>query len=168
MSRTKPSKSERKRQQLELQRLGEELVLLDPSLLDELPLTERLRDAIASLGPMKSHEARRRQRQYIGKLMREIDPEPIHRLLDRLRADDRREKRLFATAERWRDRLVHDGEPALDELVADLGLDPTRLASLLADLRHAFSDRDTQRIRRELFREIHAALAARAPDVRIS
>ena len=100
MNETKPSKSERKRQQLELQALGEQLIGLDDELLDQLALGERLREAIDDVRQMTAHEALRRQKQYIGKLMRGVDPLPIKALLDRLRADDRRQRRIFANAGR--------------------------------------------------------------------
>ena len=77
MTDTRPSKSTRKREQQALQKLGEELTKLPDDLLATLDLDERLREAIEDLRRMRAHEAQRRQRQYIGKLMRGVDPEPI-------------------------------------------------------------------------------------------
>ena len=59
-----------------LQHLGEALVALDPKRLAELPLPERLADAVLAARGIRAHEGRRRQMQYIGKLMREVDPAP--------------------------------------------------------------------------------------------
>jgi len=82
---TKPSKSARKRAYLALQKLGEELITLRESDLQAMPLDEELRDAVLEARRMKAHGALRRQKQYIGKLMGRIDPEPIREALERLR-----------------------------------------------------------------------------------
>ncbi|HKJ20094.1 MAG TPA: ribosome biogenesis factor YjgA [Woeseiaceae bacterium] len=85
MDDTKPSKSARKRAYLALQKLGEELITLRESDLQAMPLDEELRDAVLEARHMKAHGALRRQKQYIGKLMGRIDPEPIREALERLR-----------------------------------------------------------------------------------
>jgi len=82
---TKPSKSARKRAYLALQKLGEELITLRESDLQAMPLEEELRDAVLEARRIKAHGALRRQKQYIGKLMGRIDPEPIREALERLR-----------------------------------------------------------------------------------
>jgi len=82
---TKPSKSARKRAYLALQKLGEELITLRESDLQAMPLDEELRDAVLEARRIKAHGALRRQKQYIGKLMGRIDPEPIREALARLR-----------------------------------------------------------------------------------
>jgi len=82
---TKPSKSARKRAYLALQKLGEELITLRESDLQAMPLDEELRDAVLEARRIKAHGALRRQKQYIGKLMGRIDPEPIREALKRLR-----------------------------------------------------------------------------------
>jgi ribosome-associated protein len=161
---SKPSKSERKRAQTALQELGEALLPLSDEQLDSLELDERLRDALSDAHRMKSHEARRRQKQYIGKLMRDVDPEPIQALLARLKADDRRQKRIFATAERWRDRLVNEGTAALGAFAAETGREDAALASLLEDYRRAVSDRDETTVRRNIFRRVHETLVACSTD----
>ena len=85
MDDTKPSKSARKRAYLALQKLGEELVTLRESDLQAMPLDEDLRDAVLEARRIKAHGALRRQKQYIGKLMGRVDPEPIREALERLR-----------------------------------------------------------------------------------
>ncbi|MGR5488270.1 ribosome biogenesis factor YjgA, partial [Vibrio alfacsensis] len=75
------SRTEMKNDMEELQKLGEELVGLKPAVLDKFPLSEDLREAVADAQRFKN-EARRRQLQYIGKLMRTEDPEPIQAALD--------------------------------------------------------------------------------------
>ncbi len=74
MTDLKPSKSARKRDYLALQKLGEELITITQSDLDSLPLDDALREAVREAGEIKAHGALRRQKQYIGKLMRSIDP----------------------------------------------------------------------------------------------
>jgi len=81
----KPSKSARKREYLALQKLGEELITLKQSDLDALPLDENLREAVMEAQQMKAHGALRRQKQYIGKLMRHIDPGPLRAEMAKLR-----------------------------------------------------------------------------------
>jgi ribosome-associated protein len=147
-----------------LQDLGEQLIGLQDDLLDSLSLDESLRAAILEARRMKSHEARRRQKQYIGKLMRDVDAEPINALFARLKADDRREKRVFANAERWRDRLLKDGTEALQAFEEDTGQPDPELASLLIELDGCHSDRLESTLRRKLFRRIHATLAAGVTD----
>ena len=85
MDDLKPSKSARKREYIALQKLGEELITLKVSDLDSLPLDDNLREAILEARQMKSHGALRRQKQYIGKLMRHIDPEPVRSEMAKLR-----------------------------------------------------------------------------------
>ena len=85
MEETKPSKSARKREYIALQKLGEELISLRESELQLLPLEENLHEAILEARRIKAHGALRRQKQYIGKIMRHLDPEPIRAALERLR-----------------------------------------------------------------------------------
>ena len=85
MDESKPSKSARKREYLALQKLGEDLITLRESELLSMPLDEDLLEAVQEARRIKAHGALRRQKQYIGKLMRHVDPEPITAALERLR-----------------------------------------------------------------------------------
>ena len=85
MDDLKPSKSARKREYLALQKLGEELITLKESDLDSLPLGDNLREAVMEARQIKANGALRRQKQYIGKLMRHIDPEPLLAEMAKLR-----------------------------------------------------------------------------------
>lgn len=96
----KPSKSARKREALAAQRLGEELVLLKDADLLALELSERLTEAIQHARHIRSRAAGARQRQYIGKLMREIDPEPILAALA-ARSDRPKSERPKRTVQRY-------------------------------------------------------------------
>ena len=107
MTQPKPSKSARKREQLELQQLGERLIDLSADELEALPIDERLRDAVLAASKMRAHGALRRQKQLIGKLMRSCDPEPIRHALAAREVDDRLAKRVFADVRR-RSTSPHD------------------------------------------------------------
>jgi len=102
----KPSKSQLKRDMTALQELGEELLRLQPYKLKRLPLPPDLVDAIELAQRITSREGLRRQRQYIGRLMRDVDAQPIR---DALSVDGTRHRGEVArmhTAEHWRDRLL--------------------------------------------------------------
>ena len=111
-----PSKSARKRAAHAAQDLGEELIRMRDSDLDSLGLPERLVDAIREARHTKSRGGGARQRQYIGKLMRDIDLEPIRAFLDSQSKSDARETEIFKRVESWRERLIVEGAPALQEL----------------------------------------------------
>ena len=85
MTELKPSKSALKREYIALQKLGEELISLKESDLKGLPLDDNLHEAIMEARQIKAHGALRRQKQYIGKLMRHIDPEPLRAAVAKLR-----------------------------------------------------------------------------------
>jgi ribosome-associated protein len=80
----KPSKSAKKREYLALQKLGEELISLKESDLIAIVTDEDLLEAVLEARQIKSHSALRRQKQYIGKVMRRVDPESIRAAMMRL------------------------------------------------------------------------------------
>lgn len=151
MTESKPSKSELKRRQRAVQALGERLIDLDDDLLDGLPLPLRLREAIDEARRMTSREALRRQKQFIGKLMRDVDTAPITALFDRMHADDRREKRLFARAERWRDRIVHERHAGVDAFDDESGGEHPDIRELVDALERAPTDRIESSLKKSLF-----------------
>ena len=106
------SKSARKRAAADLQGLGVQLSALPDQEIKELGLPDALFVALRALRRLPSHGAQVRQRQYIGKLMRQIDPAPLlARLAERKQRHDT-EIRHFQTIERWRDRMLAVDEPA--------------------------------------------------------
>ncbi len=109
-----PSKTQRKKDMHALQRIGEELVELDPKKLAELALPEILNDAIVLARSMQKHGARRRQLQYVGRLMREIDAQPIQQMLAMWHQPSVQQTARLHLLERWRERLLSD-EQALTE-----------------------------------------------------
>jgi ribosome-associated protein len=103
-----PSKSQRKRDAVALQALGESLLTLNQSELNQLDIPESLRDALEQALKIDSHEAKRRQHQFIGKLMRTIDPEPIKCLVEQVEQRKGTEKQQLHTLEHWRERLISE------------------------------------------------------------
>ena len=168
MTQSKPSKSVRKKEQLELQQLGEQLIGFTAEELRALPIDDRLREAALAASKMHAHGALRRQKQLIGKLMRTCDPEPIRRAVAARAAGDRQAKRVFADAERWRDRIVAEGTGAIRLFCEQVGTADEPLVELLARIRSAPNDRVEKGLRRQLFREVHDALMTTAQDDRIS
>jgi ribosome-associated protein len=112
----RPSKSARKRAAQAAQDLGVDLVQLSDAQLKELALPEKLAEAIRAARSITSRAAIARQRQYIGKLMRDVDPEPIRAALAARSQIDSQETERFKRLESWRDRLIADGASALEEL----------------------------------------------------
>jgi ribosome-associated protein len=133
----RPSKSARKRAAHAAQDLGEALIGLREAELVALALPERLTEAIREARRLTSRAAGARQRQYIGKLMRDIDTEPIRAALAARSERDALETQLFKRAESWRERLLTDGEGALAEL-AELrpGLDRSEWSGRVAAARN--------------------------------
>ena len=84
MTDLKPSKSAKKREFLALQKLGEDLIDLKESDLRTMGLDDDLLDAVLEARKIKSRGALRRQKQFIGKIMRQVDPEPIRAAMARL------------------------------------------------------------------------------------
>jgi ribosome-associated protein len=107
------SKTSRKKQMLALQDLGKVLVELPAPQLAKIPLESPLAEAIAEARILKSHEAKRRQLQYIGKLMRHVDLELIQEALDKVLRKDTLNKAKFHQVERWRDKLIAEGDETL-------------------------------------------------------
>lgn len=111
----RPSKSERKRRMTALQELGESLTELNDKQLDQLPLEDpRLLEAIREARAIRSNSARRRHLQYIGRLMRGVDPEPIEQALLALQAPHRQQTADFHSLERLRDEALAAGSRGAD------------------------------------------------------
>ena len=141
-----------------MQDLGEHLIPLKNSELDAIGLNEDLLQAVRAAARMKSHGALRRQKQLIGKLMRQTDAELVRARLDALGARDRNEKQLFARAEKWRDRLLTGGSAALAEFESAAGAPDPELQRLLAELAVTMNERTEKMLKREVFRRVHAIL----------
>lgn len=114
---TEKSKSQLKREMTALQDVGEGLVGLTASQLAQFDLPESLHDAIVAARNITQRGARKRQLQYIGKLMREVDAEPILQALEVIKNPGREAAERLHKVEHWRDRLLTQGDNALQELL---------------------------------------------------
>lgn len=113
-----PSKSQRKRDMTGLQELGKDLTTLGKKQLDKLPLSDSLRTALNEYNRLpNSHEAKRRQLQFIGKVMRDSNHEEIQAELDKMRTPDHAQVRRAQLIEEWGERLLSGGEDDIGEFV---------------------------------------------------
>lgn len=110
------SKSQLKREMEAVQASGERLITLKPEQLQQLDLPDTLRDAVELAKRITSHGALRRQKQYIGKLMRNIEIEPIEAKFAEWERGNRAQTAKLHQLERWRERLLAD-DKALGELI---------------------------------------------------
>jgi ribosome-associated protein len=114
-----PSRSQLKRDSQELRDLGEQLVLMANSHLEKIKLDSSLLAAIKEARRLKNLDAKRRQIQYIGKLMRNIDLTEIRYSIDKLNHQSQTFRQHFAMLEQWRDRLIDEGNSAVEEFLID-------------------------------------------------
>ena len=128
-----PSKSALKRQMTALQKVGEELVGLSDRELEKIPLaSEPLRQAILEARRIRSNNARRRQLQYIGKLMRKVDAQPIENALKALHQHRQGKTDRFHDLEKLRDELLAEGPSGLEQVLQRFpGADRQHLRQLL-------------------------------------
>jgi ribosome-associated protein len=156
----RPSKSERKRNAHEAQKLGEQLIQLRELDLKAFDLPESLYDALVEARRLTSRHALVRQRQLIGKLMRGVDLDPIRATLASRGEKAAQETQRFKRVEHWRDRLIANGVPALDELMQlrpgmDRGEWLARVAAATAERQKLGTGGPATR---ELFRQLRALL----------
>jgi ribosome-associated protein len=160
-----PSKSRAKRAAADLKTLGDELVALPAPELAALELPEQLRDAIDLAQRISAHGARVRQRQYIGKLLRRLDVGQIHAAIAARQLARRLEAREFHRLESWRARLIAEGRPAIEALLAiEPGLDAAQLAKLVTAARAEAAAGGGPAAARALLRWLRAALAPVGPS----
>lgn len=126
-----PSKTKIKKQMHELRDLGKELTELGKDQLAQLALPESLRDAIREMKNINKFGAQRRQMQYIGKLMREVDTAPILARLDAWKGTSQRHIGYMHQLERWRDRLLESDGALTELLAAHPQADAQRLRTLI-------------------------------------
>ncbi|MBY0577350.1 MAG: DUF615 domain-containing protein [Gallionellaceae bacterium] len=155
-----PSKTKIKKQMHELRDLGVELTELSKDQLAQLDIPENLRDAIREMQRINKFGAQRRQRQYIGKLMREVDPAPIIAKLDAWKGVSQTHVAYNHLLERWRDRLL-ESDAALTELLAAYPqIDVQHLRALI---RNAQKEKEAMKPPKN-FREIFQVLKEIIPE----
>jgi len=151
----RPSKTQRKQAMTALQHLGEELLLLNAAQLERVDLPDALRQALLEAGRINAHEGRRRQLQYIGRLMRQVDPEPVRRALADVTGESRAAVALLHRCERWRDRLLEDDGALTAFLAEHPHANAQQLRATIRAARRERAAGTTPRHARELYRSLH-------------
>lgn len=152
------SKTRRKQAVHELQDMGEALVELSEERLAQVEMPDFLRDAIVAARGITAHGARKRQFQYIGKLMRKVDAEPIRAKLDAWLTQSRGPALAHKRAEEWRNRLL-DNDGALSDLLREYPRADTTYLQKLMDA--TVRERETghpPRSFRLLYQALHALI----------
>jgi ribosome-associated protein len=148
------SKTRKKREMLELQALGAALVELPESQLRQMNLAANLLEALFEAKRIKSHEAKRRQMQYIGRLMRDIDPAPIRAALAEIEGGSAQASARHRRLEAWRARLIGDDEALTAFAAEHPGADLQALRTLIRNTRKEQKEGKPPRAYRELFRAL--------------
>ncbi len=152
------SKTRRKKEMHALQDLGEALIALPAGQLASLALPESLADAIAEARRITGFEAKRRQMQYIGRLMRGVDSAPIAERIAQLKNTHQRESARHHAIEQWRDRLLANDD-AFDALMQEHpGCDLQQLRTLTRNARKEQAAGRPPHAVRALFRALREAL----------
>jgi ribosome-associated protein len=157
----RPSKTRLKQASHELQHLGEAVVALPDDRLNGLAISETLLDAVRQFKKTRTHEGRRRQMQYIGKLMRKQDVEPIRQAVTDMQLGRAKDSLALHQAERWRVELLHDDEAATRWTQAHPETDVQQLRSLIRAARKDAAlvpEKRSGRAYRELFQLIKGSL----------
>jgi len=153
----RPSKTQKKRESHVLQSLGEDLLTLPADRLLPLGLPEILLDAVKAAKKITAHEGRRRQMQYIGKLMRHVDPEPIREAVASFKLGHAKDSLALHQSERWRERLLAEDEALQEFIEQHAGIDVQQLRSLVRAARKDAAlvpEKRSGRAFRELFQFI--------------
>ncbi|MFA6920536.1 MAG: ribosome biogenesis factor YjgA [Gallionella sp.] len=155
-----PSKTKIKKQMHELRDLGEELTELGKDQIAQLDIPEILRDAIKEMHRIKTFGAKRRQLQYIGKLMRDVDAAPIIAKLNTWKGTSQQHIGYMHQLERWRERLLEGNEALTELLAAYPDTDVQRLRTLI---RNTLKEREAGKPAKN-FREIFQVLRETIPE----
>jgi len=153
----RPSKSQLKRDMTALQELGEDLLGLPENRWEPLTLPEILSDALRAAKKITAHEGRRRQIQYIGKLMRKIDPEPVREAVAAFKLGHAKDSLALHQSEAWRARLLAGDDAVQAFINQHAGIDVQQLRSLVRAARKDASnvpEKRNGRAYRELFQFI--------------
>jgi len=147
------SKSQLKRDMHILQELGKSLVELPQKQLEKFVLPEVLRDSIILARRIKHREGHRRQLQYIGKIMRDMDVGNIQQQMDVLQQQSRNFRQHTRKLEQWRNRLIEEGDSALDKLLAEQpAIDRQHLRQLIRQAQKEQSQQKPPAASRRIFK----------------
>lgn len=163
-----PSRSQQRREALEVLELARQLSLLTPQQIARLPVPERLITHIDETRRITSHVAHKRQLQYLAKQMRREDDETLHAIRDALDASGesaRQDAARLHRAEQWRDRLINDGDAALTGLLDEYPhADRQHLRQLARNAHEERLKNKPPHAYRELFRELRELFAESRHD----
>jgi len=157
MTQEIPSKTQRKREMHELQAIGAALVDLSASHLERMTLPDALARAVHEARRLSSRLARRRQVQFIGRLMREIDAAPIRSQLAAVQGGSAQERARHQRLEHWRARLMADDGALTEFAGAHAAVDLQQLRTLIRNARKEQAEGRPPRAFRELFRVLREA-----------
>ena len=147
------SKSQIKREMLALQELGLRLSDLKPELLDKMPLSDELRRALAETCKHTAHIARKRHSQFLGKLLRNHDIDAIMQPVNLVDSQTREYNDRFHALERWRSRLIAEGDAALQSFIEDYPTtDIQHMRSLIRHAQHELARNKTPTASRKIFK----------------
>jgi ribosome-associated protein len=150
----RPSKSELKRQSNELQKLGEQLIEAPRDRVKRVPMPDEVKDAILMCQTITNHEGRRRQLQYVGKMMRTLDEEEvavIQRTIESWKGASRAETAALHALERRRDKLLADDKALTQLLEEHPQLDVQQLRTLIRNARKEQAENKPPKAYREIF-----------------
>jgi ribosome-associated protein len=156
---TPTSKTKIKKQMHELRDLGKELTELSKDQLAQLDIPDSLRDAIREMSGINKFGAQRRQIQYIGKLMREVDPLPILAKLDTWKGKSQQHTAYMHLLERWRGRLMESDNALTELLSAYPEADAQRLRTLIRNAHKEIENNRPPKNYREIFQVLREIIA---------
>ncbi|MFW5497981.1 MULTISPECIES: ribosome biogenesis factor YjgA [unclassified Maridesulfovibrio] len=112
-----PSRSQKKREMIALQKYAEKLMTLSPELVKKCGLPDYFIEEVLDAMSIKAHEAKRRKVQYIGKLMRDIDAQPLIDFIEDIETGNKTDNMKFHTLEVWRSKLIDGDLSVFDEIL---------------------------------------------------
>jgi ribosome-associated protein len=155
-----PSRSQQRRDALDVLELAEKLVAMTATQLREVPLSERVLDAVKQAQQITSHIAHKRQVHFLAKQMRkEGDLDPIRLAVDKPLEVRRKETATLHLLERWRERLVSEGDPALNALIEEFpSADRSHLRQLIRQAQIERRDQRAPSAQRSIFQVLKGLL----------
>lgn len=154
-----PSKSQINKAMKDLQKIGEALVKLAESHLAKVEMPEMLAKAVYMARTLKDNEAKRRQMQYIGKIMRNIDVAPIKLALLKIQLNHDTQTKEFHDIEEWRDKLILGTDETIQHFLAAYpACDRQQLRQLVRKAQHDHKNDKNTGGKKALFKFIHEIL----------
>lgn len=166
MQASDKSRTQKKKEDRALQKLGEQLVALPADPLDKMELPQELYEAVVLARKIRQHGALRRQLQYIGTLMRKIDVAPIRAAMERIRYENAQGRYLFKKMEAWRDGLADGRWDMAEEILHQFPV--TERQRLMQLARNAHKEKQIgsgSKSSRALFRYLREVMTTGQPEM---